>query len=138
MERPDGGVELIDKKEPVEITVVVKSGQTRDAIAGIILESGYSAATHDSLENLLEFLSEHKSPLVILDADLCGGYYPETIQQIQNVSPLSVVAPVVGWWDERITEIFVRHKHFIYRPLRHRQVQDLLIRVFSRAVTLSA
>jgi DNA-binding NtrC family response regulator len=116
----------------------VKNGQTRDAIARIILESGHSVATLDSLENLLEFLSEHKSRLVILDADLCGGYCLETIEQIRSVSPLSVVALVVGWWDERVTEIFGRHKHFLYRPLRHRQVQDLLIRVFSQAVALSA
>ncbi|GEM_PF-3807689 len=120
--------------QPLEIAIVVKNHQTREVIARMIADSGYVPVTVDSLEDVLGLLSCDAIPLVILDADLCGGYYLEAIEKIHCVCPLTAVALLVGWWDERIREIFGKHKNFVYTPLRAWQVQGLLKRVLSQAL----
>ncbi len=110
--------------------LVVISNSSRCAkTLEVLTKAGCLVAASDNLDEAIKVLSDARSHLVILDADCCSERYLEHIEQIGKASPESIVAFLLGWWDERAPYLSGLSRHFLYRPFSKRQVEQFLSNV---------
>lgn len=115
----------------VLVMVVAANDSVRRRTKEILEEQGYLVASAGDIMEALDSSLIQKSALVILDADCCKGRYQEAVEKIKGVSPESTIAFLVGWWDERVPELSGRCQHFLYRPIRPKQMEEFLSGIFA-------
>ena len=109
-----------------EVGLAVKSSDLLGHLTKMLEVAGYHVAPYHGIAEILNFLSRNSGSPVILDADLLGGSYTETMREIRKVSQETTVAYLVGWWDERVPDLSGYSKYFIFTPLRQKQIEQVL------------
>ena len=108
------------------VGIAVRNSDLLGHLARMVEGAGYNVAPYHGIAEILQFLGRNNGSPVILDADLFGGSYTETMQEIRKVSQETTVAYLVGWWDERVPDLSGYSKYFIFTPLRQKQIEQVL------------
>lgn len=113
----------------VSVMLVLGNTPVRTRVLDVLENAGCLVTSADDIEQAFCSPQLEQSTLIIIDADCCRGRYADVIEKVETVCPRSTVAFLVGWWDERIADLSVWSQQFLYRPVRPKQVQELLTEI---------
>lgn len=111
---------------PIALAVVgdVELGEQLTEAGG---RAGFSMLVSHDVSAALDVLRAEPTSVVILDVDSSWGCLSKTFEQIREISPKSTLVLLIGCWDVRATEIPKSCHHFLYKPIRPKEVEDLLV-----------
>lgn len=112
----------LDASALAPLLIVLRDDGIGDHFAALLQRTGYPVVQAASPEEACDYLARQEVSLALVDIDWGNSSVFRIAEAARGLVRPCPVGVVVGWWDERVADVYRTADLLVYKPPTERQL----------------